>query len=382
MKSAKSLLIVSATLKLLFTTSCGAAGLVFTNLASFYGTNGANPQAGLAQGQDGNFYGTTIGGGAFSLGTVFKTSPQGSLTTLVSFGGTNGTYPKAGLVQGTNGDSFFYGTTAGGGVSNLGTVFKISSNGIHTTLTSFIGTNGSQPQAALILSKLGTLHGTTYYGGTNSWPNAYGTVFQITTNGTLTNQFSFNNTNGAEPFASLMQGSDGNFYGTTQVSGAAGYGTVFKLTPSGITDLFSFNSTNGAFPLGGLAQGSDGKLYGTTYSGGASNLGTVFQITTNGIFTNLLSFSGTNGAEPFAGLLQGSDGNFYGATAHGTGPGGDTNGYGTIFQITSNGILTTLVSFDSTNGAYPLAALIQTADGSFYGTTANGGADGYGTVFR
>jgi uncharacterized repeat protein (TIGR03803 family) len=352
-------------------------------LASFHGTNGANPQAGLVQGRDGNFYGTTIGGGTFNLGTVYKMAPNGLLTNLASFASTNGAYPKAGLVEGTNGDSFFYGTTAGGGVSNLGTIFKISSNTLPVTLISFAGTNGSQPQAGLILSKEGTFHGTTYYGGTNSWPNAYGTVFQISTNGILTNQVSFNNTNGAEPHAELVQGSDGNFYGTTQVGGSAGYGTVFKLTSSGsLTNLISFNSTNGAFPLGRLAQGTDGKLYGTTFNGGSSNLGTVFQITTNGIFTNLISFTGTNGSQPFAGLLLGSDGKFYGTTEHGNGPGGDTNDYGTVFQITTNGILTTLVSFDGTNGAYPLAALIQTDDGSFYGTTANGGADDYGTIFR
>jgi uncharacterized repeat protein (TIGR03803 family) len=362
---------------------CAQGGFTFTTLVSFNGTNGANPQAGLVQGQDGNFYGTTSGGGAFNRGTVFRMMPNGSLTNLVSFDNSNGAYPKAGLTQGTNGDFYFYGTTSSGGPSNLGTIFKITTNGSPITLLSFNGTNGANPQAGLIMSKEGNFYGTTYYGGTNSWPNGYGTVFQMTTNGVITNQVSFNNTNGAEPFAALVQSSDGNFYGTTQVGGMAGYGTVFKITSNGLlTNLFSFNSTNGAFPLGRLVEGADGKFYGTTFSGGASNLGTVFQITTNGVFTNLVSFVGTNGAGPFSGLLQGTDGKFYGTTEQGYGPGGDTNGYGTIFQITTNGILTTLVSFDGLNGAYPLAGLVRTTDGSFYGTTGNGGTDGYGTIFR
>src|ERR1043166_7551606 len=308
---------------------CAQGGFTFTTLVSFNGTNGANPQAGLVQGQDGNFYGTTSGGGAFNRGTVFRMMPNGSLTNLVSFDNSNGAYPKAGLTQGTNGDFYFYGTTSSGGPSNLGTIFKITTNGSPITLLSFNGTNGANPQAGLIMS------------------------------------------------------SDGNFYGTTQVGGMAGYGTVFKITSNGLlTNLFSFNSTNGAFPLGRLVEGADGKFYGTTFSGGASNLRTFFQITTNGVFTNLVSFVGTNGAGPFSGLLQGTDGKFYGTTEQGYGPGGDTNGYGTIFQITTNGILTTLVSFDGLNGAYPLAGLVRTTDGSFYGTTGNGGTDGYGTIFR
>jgi uncharacterized repeat protein (TIGR03803 family) len=363
--------------------SAQGSTFTLTTLASFHGTNGANPSSGLLQTQDGSFYGTTIGGGTFNLGTVFKMSPNGLLTNLTSFNRTNGANPKAALAQVANDAFYFYGTTSSGGASNLGTIFKITTNGAHTVMVSFSGTNGANPQASLILSKDGNFCGTTYYGGTNSWPNGYGTFFQMTTNGVLTNQLSFDNTNGAEPFASLIQSADGNFYGTTQVGGSAGYGTVFKMTSNGLlTNLASFNGANGAFPLGRLVQASDGNLYGTTFGGGASNLGSVFRITTNGVVTTLVSFAGTNGANPYAGLLQGSDGNFYGTTEQGYGPGGATDGFGTVFEMTTNGILTTLATFDGTNGAFPLASLVQGMDGSFYGTTANGGADGYGMIFR
>ncbi len=286
-----------------------------TTLVSFNGTNGAEPHARLAWGADGNLYGTTLGGGQFNFGTVFRLTLGSNLTTLASFDGTNGAYPRAGLTQGTNGDFAFYGTASSGGASNLGTVFRITTNGALTPLVSFAGTNGANPHGDLVLRGDGSFYGTTYFGGTNDWPKGYGTVFRVTTNGALTTVVSFDNTNGAEPFAGLTEGADGSLYGTTEFGGPVGFGTVFKLTASGAIPLATFNGTNGALPYAGLAHRGDGSFYGTTYSGGASNLGTLFQVTSTGVLTNLVFFCGTNGAGPLSGLARGGDGNFYGTTA-------------------------------------------------------------------
>ena len=254
-----------------------------TSLYSFTGGNdGANPAAGLVQGSDGNFYGTTYGGGTngnvwFGGGTVFKISANGALTSLYSFtGGNDGANPHAGLVQGSDGN--FYGTTSGGGTNGAGTVFKISTNG---ALTSFVFLHrhammAQDPDAGLVQGSDGNFYGTTSVGGTNN----SGTVFKISANGALTSLYSFTGSNdGAYPDAGLVQGSDGNFYGTTSSGGTNdaqrnyGYGTVFKISPNGaLTSLYSFTGGNdGAYPQAGLVQGSDGNFYGTTQYGGATN---------------------------------------------------------------------------------------------------------------
>jgi uncharacterized repeat protein (TIGR03803 family) len=183
----------------------------------------------------------------------------------------------------------------------------------------------------------------------------------------------------------LIQGRDGKFYGTTEEFGANDFGTVFSLTTNGtLTTLVAFNDLDGGFPEGGLIQGVDGNFYGTTSEGGTNGAGTVFSVTTNGTLTTLFSFGSTNGANPIATLIQGTDGNLYGTTSSG-GPGGQ----GSVFRITTNGILTTVLWFDGLNGADPEAALVQANDGNFYGTTAQGGPSfnpsaggGNGVVFR
>jgi uncharacterized repeat protein (TIGR03803 family) len=178
---------------------------------------------------------------------------------------------------------------------------------------------------------------------------------------------------------------DGNFYGTAGSGGLNNLGTVFRVTPTGtISNLLSFAGSNGASPYAGLIQAVDGYLYGTTESGGSFSLGTVFRIDTNGVLNTLVSFNGTNGANPWNGLIQGNDGNFYGVTAYGgNGFSGTLSGNGTIFKMTTNGTLTTLFSFNATNGLRPSGELIQNADGNFYGTTASGGTNqGWGTIFK
>ena len=373
-----------------------------TTLASFDNTDGANPFAGLVQASDGNFYGTTYSGGASNDGVVFKITPSGVLTTLHSFcqlsGCTDGTLPIGGLVQGTDGN--LYGTTAGGGANNRGTVFKITSSGVLTTLYNFCSqegcADGAQPFAGLVLATNGNFYGTTAYGGAN---NNNGTVFEITPRGALTTLYSFCAENGcpdgARPTASLVQVTTGQFYGTTQAGGAnrdphcaEGCGTVFELTGGGLTTLYSFCAQSGCLdgqtPNAGLVPARNGNFYGTTLYGGANNNnGTVFEITPRGALTTLYNFcsrSGcTDGQVPAAGLIQATDGNLYGTTTAG-GKGG-----GTIFAITPSGTLTTLYIFCQqvlcADGEGPYANLIQSTNGNFYGTTFGGGTHGYGAVF-
>jgi len=306
-----------------------------TTLHAFSGSpgDGAVAVGGLVQGSDGNFYGTTASGGAFFQGTVFRMTPSGAITVLHSFNSFlgGGAVPIAGLVEG--GDGNFYGTTALGGAHFRGTVFKIDATGGLTTLHSFSGSpsEGANPVAALVQGTDGNFYGTTASGGAHS----QGTAFRITAAGSLTLLHSFSGypSEGAVPIAGLVQGSDGNFYGVTALGGAHSKGTVFKIDATGnLTTLHSFSGSpsEGANPVAALVQGSDGNFYGTTALGGAHVKGTVFSIDAIGSLTTLHSFSGSpsEGAVPFAGLVQGSDGNFYGTTAI-----GGAHGAGTVFTL-------------------------------------------------
>ena len=361
----------------------------FTTLVNFDMTNGADPGTSLVQGTDGNFYGTTYYGGANSSGTVFQMTPEGALTTLYSFCAqsncSDGANPTAALVQAPDGD--FYGTTSFGGVgTGHGTVFKITPTGTLTTLHIFVVSDGAVPTAALVQGSDGNFYGTTEYGGGND----LGTVFKMTPAGTLTTLYAFAGTDGSYPYAGLVQGSDGNFYGATMDGGTNNLGTVFRITLAGtLTTLHSFNSTDGAYPIGALVQGSDGNFYGTTDDNGPNNYGTIFEMTPAGALTTLHGFSNTDGAYPEVGLVQGSDGDFYGTTELGGSSNCNGSGCGTIFKITSAGTLTTLHSFDSTDGSMILG-LVQAKNGTFYGLTFRGGTSsncgtagfvGCGTLF-
>jgi uncharacterized repeat protein (TIGR03803 family) len=363
-----------------FTWNGGAPVGNLTNLWSFgSGVDGANPfLAGVVQGADGNFYGTTAYGGADGNGTIFRISPTGILTNLWSFfNGSDGANPSASLLQGSDGN--FYGTTSGSGVgpSANGSVFRISPTGGLTNLWSFSGgLDGASPYAGLVQGIDGNFYGMTSGGGASG----NGTVFRITATGGLTNLWSFSGgLDGASPYGALVQSVDGNLYGMTSAGGAGGNGTVFRTSPTGtLTNLWSFSGgVDGANPYAGLVQGGDGNLYGMTSGGGASGNGTVFRISPTGNLTNLWTFTGClDGAGPYAGLVQGSDGNFYGTTSQGA-----ASGNGTVFRISPDGGLTTLHFFGGSDGANPYATLVQASDGSFYGTTYAGG-NGYGTVFQ
>src|SRR5664280_1340948 len=245
-------------------------------------------------------------------------------------------HPSTQLIEGADGS--FYGTTAYGGSTDFGTVFKVTSGGVLTPLLSFNGSNGKQPVGALTFGKDGNIYGTTSGDGVTS----LGTFFKMTTAGVLNTLFTFHRTNGACPGGGLVQGVDGNFYGTTSVGGTYGAGTFFGVSTNGIlTTLFSFTGTNGSYPNAILAASGDGAFYGTTLNGGSnspgiySGAGTIFKITTNGQFTTVLQFNTTNGYQPNAGLTRGFDGNFYGTTS-----GGGSNGLGTCYRLSPEGTLT------------------------------------------
>ena len=393
-----------AVLVLCATTAVALPAQTFTTLRRFDKTDGAIPDAALVQATNGDLYGTTYGGGANGGGTVFKITPSGGLTTLYSFlcsqtNCTDGLDPTAGLIQGTDGN--FYGTTPIGGANKGGTVFKITPRGTLTTLYGFCSTpyglctDGEYPGAGLVQATNGDLYGTTFEGGANNG----GTVFKITPSGTLTTLYSFCSesgcTDGELLFAGLVQATNGDFYGTTYEGGVNGLGTIFKITPSGtLTTLYSFCSrsacSDGEYPYVGLVQATNGDFYGTTPSGGANCLypcgGTLFKITPGGTLTTLYSFcsqSGcTDGESPVAGLVQATDGDFYGTTAGG-GAGhcseGSDPGCGTVFSLSVG-----LGPFVKTTPAFgKVGAVVKILGTNLTGATSvsfNGTAAGFTVV--
>jgi uncharacterized repeat protein (TIGR03803 family) len=391
----------------------------FTTILIFGEDIGIDPQyMSLVQTSDGDLYGTTYEGGANNGGTIFRITPLGKWTTLYSFCSqancSDGLAPDWGLVQSSSGN--FYGMTVEGGVKGYclaggcGTVFEITPGGAFTTLYSFCAqpdcSDGQSPGGPLLWTSSGALYGTTESGGiTNNRCNGTcGTVFTISPAGELTTLHSFDGADGSAPLGGVIQGKDGNLYGTTFDGGAndtcptGGCGTVFKMTTGGsLTTLYSFCSqtkcADGATPSAGLVQGTDGNFYGTTVAGGettsfyTTGAGTVFKITPEGTLTTLHAFNGTDGGGPTAVLIQASDGNFYGTTQYGGASNACAGGCGTIFKMTAAGNLTTLYSFcvegyPCPDGYFPVAGLTQASNEEFYGTTAGGGGTSDdGTLF-
>jgi uncharacterized repeat protein (TIGR03803 family) len=370
--------------------------------------SGNFPESAPVQGIDGNFYGTAPNGGAnnnaslckIGCGTVYKITAAGALTTLYSFCSftncADGFGPIASPVLATDGN--FYGTTPYGGTGSncstdftlygCGTVFKITPKGKLTTIYSFCSlancADGASPQASLVQGVDGNLYGTAQFGGANG----KGTVFRITPSGTLTTLYSFcavfvvNCNDGAEPGVGLVQATNGNFYGST-MGGQHNDGTIFEITPAGtLSTLHTFHGAADGQQPSALRLASDGKLYGTTFAGGAGGSGTVFSMTLSGTFTTLYNFctvSGcSDGFDPSYGVVPATDGNLYGSD------GGGPNGGGDLFKITPSGTFTTLYSFcaqsNCTDGAHPVT-MTQSTNGNFYGTTNVGGTNGDGTVF-
>ncbi len=313
------------------------AGALSTQYTFAY-QNDANPVGsrpnGLVQGSDGSIYGTNFQGGN-GRGTVFRFAPGGALGAIHTFTGGYGlgTNPEAALIQGR--DGIFYGTTSQG-FDNSGSVYAISPSGAYTQLAVFKDPNVGNPRSALLQASDGNFYGAARGGSNNS-----GVIYKMTPSGNVTVLAVFTGPNGATPTAELIQGTDGNLYGTTSGGGSrpnANYaGTVFRLTLAGeLTTLVNFDGSNGNSPRGALVQGRDGNFYGTTYNGYA-NLGTIFKMTPAGVLTQLYEFpsDGTKGAYPYAALIQGPNGDFYGTTSL-SGPGG----HGTVFRmnISPNGV--------------------------------------------
>lgn len=387
---------------------------IFNFTEDYSGHTGRDPGQ-IVLGENGNLLGVTSEDGPLLGGTVYEITTTGKVVAQYSFNAftTAGGSIPVGLA-GENGT--LYGTTfSGGGSENVGTIFEIS-GGQLKTLYSFCSqshcTDGSLPEAGVVRARNGTLYGTTSQGGASECSGGIicGTVFSLAPNGQFTTLYNFcsvaNCADGASPQAALVQGRDGNFYGTTYfggstaICGSSGCGTIFKITPGGqLTTLYQFCSkqscNDGAAPAAALIEASDGDFYGTTLFGGVTSspycsagCGTVFKITPDGVLTTLHRFCGQSGCpdgrNPASGLLQANDGNFYGGTELG---GLDSNGDGTLFRLSPSGLFKTVWVFCSlTNcedGAAPTAALIQAPDGTFYGTTSgNGGAEGFGTVFQ
>jgi uncharacterized repeat protein (TIGR03803 family) len=311
-------------------------------------------------------------------------------TSLFSFSGTDGGFPTYVLLaQGLDGS--LYGTSSFGGTHGYGTIFKVTTVGTLITLYDFCAlsncADGAYPEAGLTLAPDGSFYGTTEFGGGGpcnlGGTAGCGTIFKITPSGVLSTLHSFSGDDGAYPLSQLTNAADGKFYGTTEGGGTFGGGTIFRITASGIMNTVrSFAGFNGSEPYGGVTEGSDGNLYGTTKSGGSKNLGTVFKLSPVGRLTTLYSFcvrvNCVDGAFPQAALIEAADGNFYGTTYQG----GDGNNDGTVFQITRKGTFRTLHRFNLADGTSPLAPLVQGTDGNLYSTTYGGGMYGSGTIFE
>src|SRR5271155_2945286 len=360
-------------LVLLIAATTIAKAQTYTDLFNFDGTkHGSNPAFPglLAQGSDGNLYGTAPNGGANGEGVVFKITPDGKpLTVLKSF--PPGENPNSGLTLGPEGS--FYGTTTAGGTDNFGTIFKITPSGTLTILYNFTGgADGRSPSAPPVLGSDGNLYGTT--GGFSSTGTPVGTAYKITPSGTFTLLASLL----GPANAPLVQGADGNFYGTTELGGSnkcgGGCGTVFKMAPEGaVNTVFRFDGADGASP-DDLVLGSDGNFYGTAYTEGSDSAGVAYKLTPQGAITVLYDFNEVSGGFNPTGEFQATDGNFYGVAAFGA-PGG------AIFQITPAGAYSVAYSFDSPEGASPRSIPMQHTNGSIYGLTDEGGTFGLGVVY-
>jgi len=387
-----------------------SGGTNFVQIASFgtpsFGSSpGLNPFAEMLQGSDGNLYGTTESGGANGSGGVYRIGPlavnptaNGLVpTTIASFSGTNGADPRSPLVFGPDGN--FYGSTYSGGLYGLGTLFMVTTAGELVNLASFDGTNGSGPMGALVFAQdaAGTysLYGTTFAGGANG---NYGTVFSLgfpngflkvdSSKVVLTSEASFDGpTYGSQPWGGVTMGGDGNLYGTTAIGGGQNGGTLFMYELAsgyhwggfspGMNALYYFAGTDGTNSQASLVLGPDNAtLYGTTLRGGSYNGGTIFSLPpltnyTTAAITTLWSFGSTNGSGSncTSRLLVGADTQLYGTTQA-----GGARGYGTIFSCSTNGSFALLYSLQGGRQGYgPVSGLTQSTNGNFYGVTKYGG---------
>lgn len=280
-----------------------------------------------------------------------------------------------------NAQTQLWGTSFSGGVNGQGTIFTADANGTNFhTVYSFVNATGANPWGRMCVANNGAMYGCSDMGGFGDSCVCF--RYDINT-GTYTNIFNLyqNTALGWEAESGMMNGIDGNLYGTCALGGANGGGALFKIDISTdtYTDIFDFSTVNGSMPYAGLIQLSDGNLYGTTYSGGANNDGVIFSFNpTTSVYTKLYVFDGANGGNPQLGsLMQGADGKLYGMT-----PNGGTNADGVIFSFDlTTGNYTNLYNFDFTHGSTPYGGLVQAANGTIYGMTSAGGSNSQGVLF-
>lgn len=344
-----------------------------------------NPSGSLAQGRDGAMYGTSYDGGLYGQGTVFKVTTAGKVNVLYSFCAqancSDGNNPDGGLTL--RPDGHFIGTTLTGGSYGYGTIFDVTQTGDYHVLYNFTGgTDGAFPSAAPILGPDGSYYGTTAQGG--GAPGC-GSIYRIRNSGATLGGFQllydFDNTHGCEPAAPLVLGTDGELYGPTIYGGNASYGVIFKIATTGqFKVLHNFQGDGDGFDPGGpLIQGSNGNFYGTTRGVGTPHGGGVFQMTPDGTLTSLHHLNGTSdGDYVTAGVVEATDGNFYGAAEEG-GINDNYNcgtGCGTLFRASATGSFSVLYSFDFTSGYFPVSIPFQHTNGTLYGDTYWGGMTG------
>lgn len=376
----KSLLICALATPMLGTAHAGT----FTVLHTFKDTpDGATPWPELLSNR-GGFYGTTLEGGTYNAGTVYKMNAKGRITILYSFlGGSDGRRPLANVIADASGN--LYGVTENGGSFDNGTIYRIAPNGTETLLYNFTGGgDGGNSDAGLVMDKSGNLFGTTPTGG----QYGAGVAFKLTAGGTYSVLHNFSDGNdGGYPEDSLLMDKRGDLYGTAITGGTHGFGVVYKIAANGnFKVLYSFASgSDGQYPQARVIADKAGNLYGTTDFGGgigcsdASGCGTIFKLAPDGTETVLHAFTGgSDGAAAYTGVVADKDGNLYAATK----AGGNSNGYGSLDELVADGTFSVLHVFQGpTDGEYPDRGMID-RNGNFFGMTYTGGGDGWGTVYE
>jgi len=351
-----------------------------------FSSHAAFPPGDLVLDDSGNLYGVTQLDGANGLGTVFRYSPNGQYTVLHDFGGgSDGADPAAGLIRDADGN--LYGTTVSGGLTNQGTVFKIASDGTESVLYTFKGgSDGANPSGRLTRDRHGNLYGTTLTGGnTDERGNTLGTVFKLAPDGREKVIYAFNDSPDARtPRAGVIRDAHGNLYGTTSGGGAAGWGAVYKITPDGHESvLASMPDVPFSIPMGELVADGAGNLYGTT----TNSTGTIFKVTPEGVLSTLVVFRDNHkqGQVPVSTLLIDSGGNLFGTAMNGGhNEKGDGEGCGSVFKITPLGKMQTLYLFTGggSDGCMPVGGLAPDGHGDFFGTTFFGYHGDVGTIFK
>ncbi|HEY7097877.1 MAG TPA: choice-of-anchor tandem repeat GloVer-containing protein [Terriglobales bacterium] len=358
-----------------------AGAQTYTVLHHFDQTNGPSPlPQPLFLDSHGTLYGSTKYGGTGG-GTVYKLEQNRTFTTLYSFPGWSDDcfYPSSAVTVDPSGNIYGPALAWEPGYGGGGAIFKIDPSGVETIMHHFLflGVNGENPTTSLIPDKHGFLLGTTAGGGTSG----YGVIYRINpSNGAGGVIYNFSGPDGNFPGA-IVKGAGGTLYGSTIVGGAFDVGTIYKIDSQlKQTVLYSFTGgPDGGYPNSGIALDSQGNIFGTTDSGGANDAGTVFKVSPDGTETVLHDFSyfSTDGLRPAAGVAIDKAGNVYGTTEYG----GTLNG-GILFGVDASGTFTILHNFDEIGGINPITTLMVDADGTIFGTTSLGGLHGSGVAFR